>query len=87
MAVIRGVELSEFDIEDSRGKISILAGASESRIFEQRHYADGSCFDSRLPATGVVKTVLLVWYGHDRTVEIGQIAPPMRRLAGLGFRP
>ena len=48
---------------------------------------DGSCFDSRLPATGVVKTVLLVSYGHDRTVDIGQIASPMRRLAGLGFRP
>jgi hypothetical protein len=55
VAVIRGVELSEFDIEDSRGKISILAGASESRIFEQRHYADVSCFDSRFPTTGVVK--------------------------------
>ena len=48
---------------------------------------DGSCFDSRLPTTGTVKTVLLVSYGHDRTVDIGQIASPMRRLAGLGFRP
>ena len=57
------ITTTEFDVEDSRGKISILAGASESRIFEQRHYADVSCFDSRFPATGVVKTVLLVWYG------------------------